>query len=232
MSDVPVDMESGLRLQGITKRFVMGGEDLHVLNGASLEIEPREVVALLGPSGSGKSTLLHIAGLLDQADEGSVVIGGQSCASLGDTERTRIRRNTIGFVYQFHNLLPEFTASDNVAMACMINGMTRKKALVRAEELLSRLGLADRLKHMPSQLSGGEQQRVAIARALANHPKILLADEPTGNLDETTADKVFDELVALAREENVAALIATHNNRLAARMDRRIVLHNGQIEAG
>ena len=232
MSDLTADKTGGLSLQGISKRFVMGGEDLHVLNGAHLDIAPREVVALLGPSGAGKSTLLHIAGLLDQADEGNVVIGGQPFANLGDTERTRIRRSTIGFVYQFHNLLPEFTACDNVAMACMINGMARKAARDRANELLCRLGLEERLSHMPSQLSGGEQQRVAIARALANHPKILLADEPTGNLDEATADKVFDELVALAREEKVAALIATHNNRLADRMDRRIVLHNGQVEAG
>jgi lipoprotein-releasing system ATP-binding protein len=226
------DLTLGLSLDNIRKHFVMGGQDLHVLSGATLQIEAQEVVALLGPSGAGKSTLLHIAGLLDKADEGSVVINGQTCTSLSDTERTRIRRSTIGFVYQFHNLLPEFTALDNVALACMINGMTQRKARQRAEELLARLELGERLTHMPTQLSGGEQQRVAIARALANHPKILLADEPTGNLDEATADKVFNELIKLAREEQVAALIATHNNRLAERMDRRIVLHNGQVEEG
>ena len=226
------DLALGLSLDNIRKHFVMGGQDLHVLSGATLKIEAQEVVALLGPSGAGKSTLLHIAGLLDKADEGAVMINGQTCTSLSDTERTRIRRSTIGFVYQFHNLLPEFTALDNVALACMINGKSQRKARQRAEELLARLGLGERLNHMPSQLSGGEQQRVAIARALANHPKILLADEPTGNLDEATADKVFDELINLAREEQVAALIATHNNRLAERMDRRIVLHNGQVEEG
>jgi lipoprotein-releasing system ATP-binding protein len=220
----------GLTLEGIDKSFIMGGEELHVLSGASLKINPGEVVAMLGPSGAGKSTLLHIAGLLDKPDGGEIIIDGKDCGTLGDTERTRIRRGTIGFVYQFHNLLPEFTATDNVALACMIDGMTQKDARARAGELLEILGLSDRIDHMPTQLSGGEQQRVAIARAVANHPRVLLADEPTGNLDENTANTVFDALIALAREEKVAALIATHNNGLAERMDRRIMLHNGRLE--
>ncbi|TDI61978.1 MAG: ABC transporter ATP-binding protein [Alphaproteobacteria bacterium] len=220
----------GLDLQNIGKHFTMGGEELHVLNGASLTIAPGEIVAMLGPSGAGKSTLLHIAGLLDRPDTGEITIDGQACGSLGDTDRTRIRRTAIGFVYQFHNLLPEFTATDNVALACMINGVSQKDARKRARELLEILGLSERLEHMPTQLSGGEQQRVAIARAMANHPRILLADEPTGNLDENTADTVFDALITLAREEKVAALIATHNIGLAKRMDRRIVLHNGRLE--
>jgi lipoprotein-releasing system ATP-binding protein len=223
-------MSDGLVLIDICKHFTMGGEDLHVLRDANLTIEAGEVVGMLGPSGAGKSTLLHIAGLLDKATSGHIEIAGQKCESLSDTARTRIRRNTIGFVYQFHNLLPEFTATDNVALPCMINDISQKDARNRACELLEILGLGDRLDHLPTQLSGGEQQRVAIARAMANHPQILLADEPTGNLDENTADTVFDALINLAREEKVAALIATHNIGLAERMDRRIVLHNGRLE--
>ena len=224
--------QQGLVLQGIHKHFTMGDQDLHVLKGANLTIKPGEIVALLGPSGAGKSTLLHIAGLLDKTGGGDVTIAGQACAGLSDTERTRIRRKTVGFVYQFHNLLPEFSAEDNVALACMINDVSGKQARERARFLLDKMGLSERLGHMPTQLSGGEQQRVAIARALANEPQVLLADEPTGNLDEATADKVFDELVSLAREQKVAALIATHNSGLAGRMDRRIMLHNGVLAEG
>jgi len=225
-------MSSGLELNNIAKSYHMAGKPLNVLSGADLSVKPGEIVALLGPSGAGKSTLLHIAGLLDSANAGSVNIAGQDCTGLGDRERTRIRRQDIGFVYQFHNLLPEFTALDNVAMPGLINQSNRHASRGKAEELLTKLGLAERINHMPAQLSGGEQQRVAIARALANEPKVLLADEPTGNLDEKTADRVFDELLKLAREQGVAALIATHNETLASRMDRRIVLHNGLLNEG
>jgi lipoprotein-releasing system ATP-binding protein len=225
-------MSSGLELNNIAKSYHMAGKPLNVLSGADLAVKPGEIVALLGPSGAGKSTLLHIAGLLDSANAGSVNIAGQDCTGLGDRERTRIRRQDIGFVYQFHNLLPEFTALDNVAMPGLINQSNRHASRGKAEELLTKLGLAERINHMPAQLSGGEQQRVAIARALANEPKVLLADEPTGNLDEKTADRVFDELLKLAREQGVAALIATHNETLASRMDRRIVLHNGLLNEG
>jgi lipoprotein-releasing system ATP-binding protein len=225
-------MSSGLKLNNIAKSYHMAGKPLNVLSGADLSVKPGEIVALLGPSGAGKSTLLHIAGLLDSANAGSVNIAGQDCTGLGDRERTRIRRQDIGFVYQFHNLLPEFTALDNVAMPGLINQSNRHASRGKAEELLTKLGLAERINHMPAQLSGGEQQRVAIARALANEPKVLLADEPTGNLDEKTADRVFDELLKLAREQGVAALIATHNETLASRMDRRIVLHNGLLNEG
>lgn len=224
--------DTALSLVDIRKSFVMGETVLDVLAGASLEVSAGEVVALLGPSGSGKSTLLHIAGLLETANSGAVIIGGRQCNDMSDAERTQTRRQTVGFVYQFHNLLPEFTAAENVALPCQINGMNKEQATSRAIELLSRLGLAERLQHNPSQLSGGEQQRVAIARGLANRPSVLLADEPTGNLDEGTSGMVFDELLAVARDEGVAALIATHNSALAARMDRRIVLHNGCIERG
>lgn len=223
---------TALRLSDVRKGFDMGRGRLEVLRGASVEIARGEVVALLGPSGAGKSTLLHIAGLLETADSGEIVIGGRSCAGLSDSERTAIRRETVGFVYQFHNLLPEFSAQDNVALPQMVAGKTPDKARERARDLLSRLGLGQRLDHYPAQLSGGEQQRVAIARALANSPKVLYADEPTGNLDEATADAVFAELLRVAREDGVAALIATHNGALADRMDRRILMHNGVLEAG
>jgi lipoprotein-releasing system ATP-binding protein len=203
-----------------------------VLRGATVEVARGEVIALLGPSGAGKSTLLHIAGLLETADSGEIVLAGKSCAKLSDSERTAIRRETVGFVYQFHNLLPEFSAIDNVALPQMVAGKSQSDARARSRELLSRLGLGQRLEHYPAQLSGGEQQRVAICRAMANKPKILFADEPTGNLDERTADAVFAELLRVAREDGVGALIATHNGALADRMDRRILLHNGMIEAG
>ncbi len=224
--------EAALRLIDLKKSFDAGQGRLDVLRGASVDVARGEVIALLGPSGAGKSTLLHIAGLLDTPDTGDIVIAGRSCARLSDGERTAIRRETVGFVYQFHNLLPEFSATDNVALPQMVAGKSPPAARERARELLSRLGLGQRLEHYPTQLSGGEQQRVAIARAMANSPKILLADEPTGNLDEATADAVFAELLRVAREDGVGALIATHNGVLADRMDRRILLHGGLIEAG
>jgi len=224
--------ESALSLEGIVRTFHTGGGDLEVLRGADVMLQAGEIVALLGPSGAGKSTLLHIAGLLERSDQGEVLVEDAACSLLSDRDRTALRREKIGFVYQFHNLLAEFSALDNVAMPQMILGKSRSKARRRAGELLANLGLSERLDHRPSQLSGGEQQRVALARALANRPKILLADEPTGNLDEATADDVFAELIKATKTEGVAALVATHNPALAARMDRRIVLHNGLIEAG
>ncbi|MBI1180588.1 MAG: ATP-binding cassette domain-containing protein [Alphaproteobacteria bacterium] len=222
--------EAALHLNQVRKSFPVARGRLEVLRGASVEVGRGEVVALLGPSGAGKSTLLHIAGLLETPDSGDVVIGGKDCAKLSDRDRTAIRRETVGFVYQFHNLLPEFSALDNVAMPQMVAGKPARAARERAADLLTRLGLAERLEHYPTQLSGGEQQRVAIARAMANQPKVLFADEPTGNLDETTADAVFAELLRVIREDGVGALIATHNGALADRMDRRILLHNGTVE--
>lgn len=224
--------EQALHLDGIIRTFHTGGGDLEILRGSDVVLEAGEIVALLGPSGVGKSTLLHIAGLLERADAGEVHLEGEACSQLSDRDRTVLRRDKIGFVYQFHNLLPEFSALDNVAMPQMICGTARARARERADELLGRLGLSERLDHQPSQLSGGEQQRVALARALANKPKVLLADEPTGNLDEATADDVFAELIKATKDEGVAALVATHNPTLASRMDRRILLHNGVIEAG
>jgi lipoprotein-releasing system ATP-binding protein len=225
-------MNEALRLVGVRKGFDMGRGRLEVLRGADLAIKRGEIVALLGPSGAGKSTLLHVAGLLETADEGEIAIAGRVCAGLGDAERTAIRRETVGFVYQFHNLLPEFSALDNVALPQMVAGKSSSTARDRGRELLARLGLAERLDHYPAQLSGGEQQRVAIARAMANRPRLLLADEPTGNLDESTADAVFAELLRVAREDGVGALIATHNGALADRMDRRILLHGGVLQQG
>ena len=224
--------DAALKLVDLRKGFDAGQGRLEVLRGATVEVARGEVIALLGPSGAGKSTLLHIAGLLETADSGEIVLAGNSCAMLSDSERTAIRRETVGFVYQFHNLLPEFSATDNVALPQMVAGKSQSDARARARELLSRLGLGQRLEHYPAQLSGGEQQRVAICRAMANKPKILFADEPTGNLDERTADAVFAELLRVAREDGVGALIATHNGALADRMDRRILLHNGMIDAG
>ena len=224
--------DAALKLVDLRKGFDAGQGRLEVLRGATVEVARGEVIALLGPSGAGKSTLLHIAGLLETADSGEIVLAGKSCAKLSDSERTAIRRETVGFVYQFHNLLPEFSATDNVALPQMVAGKSQSDARARARELLTRLGLGQRLEHYPAQLSGGEQQRVAICRAMANKPKILFADEPTGNLDERTADAVFAELLRVAREDGVGALIATHNGALADRMDRRILLHNGMIEAG
>ncbi|MFG1223926.1 ABC transporter ATP-binding protein [Xanthobacter autotrophicus DSM 597] len=218
-----------LALSGVVRRYAQGQGALEILRGADLAIAQGQSVALVAPSGSGKSTLLHIAGLLEHSDAGEVFIDGAPTARLPDAERTRIRRLSIGFVYQFHHLLPEFTALENVAMPQMIRGLSKKEAETRAKELLSYLGLGARLTHRPSELSGGEQQRVAIARALANAPRLLLADEPTGNLDPKTADHVFGAMSELVRATGVAALIATHNLDLAARMDRRVTLREGKV---
>lgn len=200
-----------------------------VLKKIDVSLKPGEIVGLKGSSGSGKSTLLHIAGLLERPTSGSVIIEGNPCEKLGDQERTTLRRHFLGFVYQFHHLLPEFTAEENIMLPQMIAGVPRKKACLRAQELLAHVGLAHRAAHRPARLSGGEQQRVAVARALANHPKLLLADEPTGNLDEHTGEDVFDLFCRLARQENMAALIATHNNALALKMDDTLSLHEGTL---
>lgn len=221
----------GLRLENIRRSFTQGKESLHVLNGAQLAIQPGEIVALVGPSGAGKSTLLHIAGLLERPDEGEVWLGGEAAGQLSEDKRTALRRLHLGFVYQYHHLLPEFSAIENVVLPQMIAGTTPAKARDRAMDLLDRMGLKPRAEHRPGQLSGGEQQRVAICRALANAPKVLLADEPTGNLDPHTSDGVFAELIQLVRSTGVAALIATHNPELARRMDRIVTLRDGQIVA-
>jgi lipoprotein-releasing system ATP-binding protein len=205
-----------------------GDAELPVLRGADLTLAAGEIVALVAPSGAGKSTLLHLAGLLEKPDGGKVLVAGRDAGALSDAERSAIRRDSIGFVYQFHHLLAEFTALENVALPQMIAGVARKRAEARAMELLSSFGLAQRVRHLPGKLSGGEQQRVAIARALANAPKVLLADEPTGNLDAATAESVFAELLASVRRHGVAALIATHNTELTARMDRIVTLRNGR----
>jgi lipoprotein-releasing system ATP-binding protein len=218
-----------LRLKGIRHNYTQGGRLLEILKGVSLDLKSGELVALLGPSGAGKSTLLHIAGLLEAPIEGSVEIANASCMQLKDRDRTRIRRETIGFIYQFHHLLPEFTALENVVMPQLIAGASKKTAKARATDLLGAIGLGERFSHKPSELSGGEQQRVAIARALANSPRIILADEPTGNLDPRTAERVFGQLLDLAKQEGVAGLIATHNQGLARSMDRAFMLDNGTL---
>ncbi|RBM09734.1 ABC transporter ATP-binding protein [Novacetimonas cocois] len=218
-----------LHLEGVCRSYRSGEETLHVLKGADLVLRPGEIVALVAPSGTGKSTLLHLAGLLEYPDGGRVVIDGVDAGRLNDTQRTEIRRDRIGFVYQFHHLLAEFTARENVILPQMIAGVSRRKAKTRADELLCAFGLEHRLDHLPGKLSGGEKQRVAIARALANRPRILLADEPTGNLDVQTSDTVFDALIAMVRDHGVAALIATHNMDLAVRMDRIVTLRDGKL---
>ena len=222
-------MSDVLRVEGLRRSFVQGGVEIQVLRGVTLNVAEGEIVALLGPSGSGKSTLLQAVGLLEGGFEGSIRIKDQEAASLKDGERTATRRDLLGFVYQFHHLLPDFSALENVVLAQLVTGAKRMDAQVRAEALLGALGLADRLTHKPSKLSGGEQQRVAVARALANKPALVLADEPTGNLDEATADIVFAEFLRLVREEGSAALVATHNERIAAKMDRILRLHEGVI---
>ena len=222
-------LQPALRLDRLVRTFHQGARSIAVLNGASADIFPGQAVALVGPSGAGKSTLLHIAGLLETPDGGRVVIDGQDCTGMGDADRTRVRRVQMGFVYQFHQLLPEFSALENVIIPQMILGRSRKRASLRASQLLGALGLAARVDHRPAQLSGGEQQRTAIARALANDPRLILADEPTGNLDPHTAAHVFDALVHLIRTTGVAALIATHNLELAARMDRVLRLEDGHL---
>jgi lipoprotein-releasing system ATP-binding protein len=222
--DVPV-----VYLHEIKRQYMQGDVPLIILDGAKLALWAGQSVALVAPSGSGKSTLLHIAGLLESPDDGEVYVGGAPTSQLSDMERTQIRRNDIGFVYQSHRLLPEFSALENVMLPQMIRGLKRSETIKRSTEILAYLGLADRIKHRPAELSGGEQQRVAIARAVANAPRALLADEPTGNLDPNTADHVFQALMQLVKATNVAMLIATHNMALAGRMDRRVSIVDGQI---
>ena len=218
-----------LRLDAVERHYREGAGQLTVLDGADLQIYPGELVALVAPSGAGKSTLLHIAGLLERPDGGEVVIGGRPTGKLSDTDRTTLRRLHVGFVYQFHHLLPEFTALENVMMPQLIRGIDKREAGRRSLQLLTYMRVRDRASHRPGALSGGEQQRVAIARAVANAPRLILADEPTGNLDPTTADFVFDGLTRLVRASKLAALIATHNHDLAARMDRCITLIDGKV---
>lgn len=218
-----------LELNELRRTFRQGLREIHVLNGASAHLMPGEAVALVGPSGAGKSTLLHIAGLLERPDSGHVIMNGRDCARMDDRQRTAVRRGEVGFVYQFHQLLPEFSALENVVIPQMILGRSRRVAETRAKELLGTLGLADRVEHRPAELSGGEQQRTAICRALANAPRLLLADEPTGNLDPKTSERVFHELIGLIRHTGVAALIATHNLELAHRMDRVLQLADGKL---
>jgi lipoprotein-releasing system ATP-binding protein len=218
-----------LELKDLQRTFRQGEREIRVLAGASAVLRAGEAVALVGPSGAGKSTLLHVAGLLETPDGGHVIVNGRDCSRMGDTERTRVRRAEMGFVYQFHQLLPEFSALENVAMPQLIQGRRRSEAEARAKELLSTMGLGQRLDHRPAQLSGGEQQRTAICRALATRPRLLLADEPTGNLDPETAERVFIELVDLIATTRVAALIATHNLELAARMHRVLRLEGGHL---
>jgi lipoprotein-releasing system ATP-binding protein len=228
-------MNSGapiVSLKGLKRAFEQGGQRIEVLRGVDLDIMPGEIVALLGPSGSGKSTMLQAIGLLEGGFEGSISMAGERAEDLASDQRTRLRREHLGFVYQFHHLLPDFDARENVVMPQMILGRPRGECEVRADSLLTSLGLGARLTHRPSQLSGGEQQRVAVARALANRPTLVLADEPTGNLDEVTADGVLSEFLALVRGEGSAALVATHNERLAAKMDRVVRLKEGVLIEG
>ena len=219
-----------IELKKVSKSFKQGGQTLEVLKSADLEIMSGEVVALVGPSGSGKSTLLQIAGLLDKPTKGDVWLNGKKCGKLGDKERTSLRRDYLGFVYQYHNLLGDFDAVENVVLPQLIAGVKSKTAIEKAKFLLKRLGLEKRFNHRPAALSGGEQQRVAIARALANSPKLLLADEPTGNLDPKTSDVVFNELISIVKETGLSALIATHNFELANQMDRKITLKDGHLQ--
>jgi lipoprotein-releasing system ATP-binding protein len=219
-----------LRLRGVVRTYPSGGRLLEVLKGVDLDVQPGEMIGLIGPSGSGKSSLLHAAGLLEHPNAGQIVIEGRDCSTLNERLRTRVRLGSIGFVYQFHHLLPEFSAQDNVAMPLRIAGKSKAAARERAARLLEQLGLGERLHHQPAQMSGGEQQRVAIARALANEPRIVMADEPTGNLDPATSDSVFKSLFDLCRREGVAALVATHNMELARFMDRVFALRDGHLE--
>ncbi|MFL6789348.1 MAG: ABC transporter ATP-binding protein [Sphingomicrobium sp.] len=222
--------EAVLQTRGLMRSFTQGGVTIEVLRGVDLDVQLGEIVGLLGPSGSGKSTLLQAVGLLEGGFQGSIRIAGKEASSLDDDGRTSLRRDALGFVYQFHHLLPDFDALENVLLPQIIHGAEAATARARAEELLGKLGLSQRLEHRPSKLSGGEQQRVAVARALANRPPLVLADEPTGNLDEATADRVLAEFLALVRGEGSAALVATHNERLAAKMDRVVRLHEGVLE--
>ena len=218
-----------LRLSEVARHYTDAAGRLTVLDGANLEVRAGEMVGLVAPSGAGKSTLLHIAGLLERADGGEVIVSGQSTERLSDPERTMIRRICVGVIYQFHHLLPEFTALENIAMPQLIRGIRREEATRRAQQLMAYMQVDHRASHRPGEMSGGEQQRVAIARAVANAPRLLLADEPTGNLDPKTAEVVFDGLMRLVRASGLAALIATHNHELASRMDRRITLDAGQV---
>jgi lipoprotein-releasing system ATP-binding protein len=223
-------MSNILEVKGLKRSFQQAGVTIHVLRGVEFKVAQGEIVALLGPSGSGKSTLLQAVGLLEGGFEGSIRIRDEEAAQLDNDGRTRVRRDVLGFVYQFHHLLPDFSAAENVILPQLIRDVDRETAQARAESLLGALGLAERLTHRPSQLSGGEQQRVAVGRALANRPALVLADEPTGNLDEATADIVFAEFLRLVRGEGSAALVATHNERLAGKMDRVLRLHEGVLE--
>jgi lipoprotein-releasing system ATP-binding protein len=218
-----------LSLRGVERRYKSGDRTLHVLRGVDLDLFPGEMAGRLGPSGSGKSTLLHVAGLLEKPDEGTVTFNGQDALKMSDKDRTLVRRLQVGFVYQFHHLLPELNAIDNVASPLMINGVSRSRARKRAQDLLHSMGLKERDHHRPGQLSGGEQQRVAIARSLANRPKVLIADEPTGNLDPTTSRVVFQNLLDIAKQEGVAVLVATHNVELTSYMDRVMTLQEGHL---
>ncbi|MBA2125131.1 ABC transporter [Hyphomicrobium methylovorum] len=218
-----------LQLEGVTRSFRQGDRDITVLRGVNAALWPGQAVAMVGPSGAGKSTLLHIAGLLEAPTSGRVLVNGRDCATLSEADRTRMRRREIGFVYQFHQLLPEFSALENVVIPQLIQGHSRKTAEARAMTLLSGLGLGERAEHRPAELSGGEQQRTAICRGLANSPRLLLADEPTGNLDPHTSEHVFRELLDLIHRQGLAALIATHNMQLAKRMDRVLQMHEGQL---
>jgi lipoprotein-releasing system ATP-binding protein len=221
--------EAVLDVRGLARTYLTGQGPLQVLRDVDLQVQAGQIVGLLGPSGSGKSSLLHAAGLLERPTAGQILIQGQDCGALSDPARTQIRLRAIGFVYQFHHLLPEFSALDNVALPALIAGKPRKAALARAAELLGQLGLSARLNHQPAQLSGGEQQRVAVARALTNAPRLLLADEPTGNLDPATSETVFANLRDLVRATGVAALIATHNMEMARHMDRVLTLREGRL---
>ncbi|WP_084394213.1 MULTISPECIES: ABC transporter ATP-binding protein [Henriciella] len=218
-----------LELRGIVREYKSGPTVLKVLDGTDLTLNRGELVGLVGPSGSGKSTLLHTAGLLERAEGGEVLLDGEEVLKLSDSVRTRLRREKLGFVYQFHHLLPEFNALDNVAMPLMVNGVKRKAAREKARSMLAEMGLAERATHQPGQLSGGEQQRVAISRALANDPKLVIADEPTGNLDPATTDRVFASLIKIARSEGAAVLVATHNMALTRHMDRVLTLQDGKL---
>ena len=222
-------MTAVLELRGVVRQYKSEGGVLRVLEGANLTLNQGELVGLIGPSGSGKSTLLHTAGLLEKPEDGEVYLEGENCMALNDAGRTRLRREKLGFVYQFHHLLPEFNARDNVAMPLMVGGMKRRTAREKAEELLAEMGLSERLTHQPGQMSGGEQQRVAIARALVNDPRLVIADEPTGNLDPATTERVFESLIRMARSEGAAVLVATHNMALTRHMDRVLTLKDGKL---
>lgn len=221
--------DAALHLSNIGRSYQQGEQQLDILKSANFQINRGETVALVAPSGAGKSTLLHVAGLLERPDSGDVVIDGQHCSEMNDDERTSVRRQKIGFIYQFHHLLPEFTALENIIIPQLIAGLSEKEAEARAYQLLDYMRIGNRASHRPTELSGGEQQRVAIARAVANAPVVLLADEPTGNLDPETASYVFDALTALVRQSGLAALIVTHNHEIANRMDRKVTLKNGQV---